>query len=56
MSDENTIFDHYADGIEKINQTFIDELREITKRYIYFALFSGLGMGTTIGLLIGILI
>jgi ElaB/YqjD/DUF883 family membrane-anchored ribosome-binding protein len=56
MSDENNIFEYYADGIEKINQTFINELREVTKRYVYFALFSGLGMGTTTGLLIGILI
>lgn len=56
MSNEDTIFEYYADGIEKINQRFIDELREITKRYVYIALFTGLGIGTTIGLLIGILL
>lgn len=56
MNEENNIFEYYADGIEKINQRFIEQLREITKRYVYIALFTGFSMGTTIGLIIGVLI
>lgn len=50
------IFEHYSNGIERINDQFMEKFTRILKKYMYSVCLLSMFVGLSIGIVIGIFI